>query len=174
MEEEGPCEDGCDQRRLSRMINRVVHNTIRRYDLLVRKHAEMYLKKENDRDKLSLSSAFVKCTLDDAVSVLIDPRFRRSLAECVKQTTERVVSKCNDEKLIAPEALTRVHFPYLYCLYSFPARLINNLRESETIWYRDVASAYERYVALKVMFTNILENISTVLFSLLFPTANTE
>lgn len=144
--------------------------TARRYDLLVNKHTEMYLKKENPNNKIALSSAFVGKTIDDVVAMLNDNELKELLAEYVCDCTERVVSKCSDDGLVSAEALPRLHSFYLYSIYLLPTGWTNVVRNLESICYRDMTRVYDRYLVVKTIMSDLFKNITDTVLNAMFGT----
>lgn len=144
------------------------YNTLSKYDVLVEKHAELYLRGENAKKKRNLSSAFVRKTLDDVISMLKNEDVINNITEYVCDTTERVVSKCGENGTVSPEALTKVHFSYLYGLYFIPANWANEFRGLESVCYRGLTRVYDRYVAVKTILTNVFRVITDTVLHTIF------
>lgn len=153
---------------LTSALTNLLHNTVRRYDLLVARHTDMCLQKGNFEMKKSLSRAFVGKTIDDMITVFNSESFRNILADYVCDSTEHVISKCRETEFISSEALRRVHFSYLYCLCLMPNAWINDLRCLENVCYRDTSSVYNRFVAVKTFLMNVFKVITDTVLGTLF------
>lgn len=146
----------------------LLSNTARRYDVLFGKHADMYLRGENEGNKRALSRAFVERTIDDVVSILNDESLKDEIAAFVSGSTDRVVSKCGDDGTVSVEHVPRLHFSYVYCVNLVPAKWRNAMHSLESVFYRDTTRVYDRYMLVKTVMTDLFKKITDTVLTAVF------
>lgn len=161
------CASLC-QKAVSDKLAKLIFNTARRYDVLFGKHTEMYLRKESVNNKKALSSAFVVKTIGDIELALNDNELREFLVDYICNSTERVVSKCSDDRLVSMEVLPRLYSFYVYCICFIPAGWTNIVRNLESVCYRDTTRVYDRYLVIKTVMTNVFKRITDTVLNVMF------
>jgi len=144
--------------------------TARRYDVLFTKHVEMYLTKESERNKKALSLAFVEKTINEIVTMLNDESLKNDLAEYICISTERVITKCDEENITSLDAMRRLHFSYMFCVNCIPNSWRQVVGSLENIFYRDMTRVYDRYMVLKTIMTDTFKTVSDTILQTVFET----
>lgn len=152
----------------AKKLAKLVLNTANRYDLLFGKHVEMFLLKENRRNKKALSLAFVEKTINDIVSMLRDDSLKLALAEYVCDSTESVVSQCTDDGVLSEAAMQRLHFGYVYCINLIPTNWRKLVCSFESIFYRDMTRVYDRYIVVKTVMTDMFKKLTDTVLQAVF------
>lgn len=145
-----------------------IRNTVRRYDVLVKVHAKLYLKGDDEGNKRALTAIFVEKTFDELAAICENSELRGTVSKYLYAYTNRVITDCHSSHAVSPEALPRLGFYYLYGLHLLPGRWIAELKKLETLCYRDVACVYDRYVAVKTAMANVFTTISDFALRLMF------
>jgi hypothetical protein len=146
----------------------LICTAVRRYDVLVKVHAEMYLNGESETNKQMLTKILVEKTFDDLAAICKNLNLRETTSKYLYAYTDKVIRECHSNRTVSTEALPRVGFYYLFGLHLLPGRWMTELKKLETICYRDVACVYDRYIAVKTAMANVFASISSYVLHVLF------